>query len=407
MKTLPIGALLIIVSHGITIREQQPRAYLLHEGCGTQFGEGMGRDMQQLRGFVDVAVRNNLRLVCNPEDFTSNDHAVGFTGFLFGCHSFDSVQGDLASMKELDQAVPAWHDRKINVQLVNPHTPSRTFNWTQPQPGSLYFIPRSAGCDWLQAPDGSRKMNPNTGNLQINSWGEGWKWFRYQYATALALDPSRQQSSCWANIQPGKTRVAVHLRRGDDYWMPDGHAARQYGAEAYIDILKRSLMSEIPGLPPIQEGNLVIHVIAETTFEREPSLKLFQSELPSATVVYRLGDAPTGAATVGEARRFVFVQDLDCLQGADILLLSGSSKFSQIAAVIQKEGGRSVQIASDEAPPLMSMTTDTKPYEHLRKDQLAQPPLGEMMKLVSLGPFAYQQSDLPSMLIAHPLEVLH
>jgi len=166
-----------------------------------------------------------------------------------------------------------------------------------------------------------------------------------------------------------------------------GESGRDYGVETYIDILKRSLVGDVAGVPPNQMGNLVIQVIAETTFAREPSLKLFQSELPRARVVYRLGDASLTDADASLANtRARLVADMDCMQGSDLLLLSGKSTLSQLAAAIQKDGGRSVQMAGDDqgwmaGPSLPSLTTDKKFYKHLFRDQLKERPQNILLQL--------------------------
>lgn len=338
---------------------KEGKSYLLHQECPTGY-EGFGRHIEWLRGSVDVAVRHNLTLVCNPFDFDASAHGAGNLGHVFGCRSDGTVTGNLATQYDMH----ALESKKLLaaqfVDVVDQNKPS--IRLTAPiAPKQIYVVRRGKTCEWKTLPDGRVVNNPEV--FKANSlWGEGWRWFRSQYALVYSQSKNRKKRSCWAATAPGKKHIALHLRRGDDElsW-------RAFTAETYVDILRRVFSNEIPGAPQISEEDAVIQVVAETTLEKEPQLELIRSSFKEADVHFRLSDP----ARKKSAEADNVVADMDCFHDAD-LILSSEGTFSQLLSVIQKQGGKTICMNSNGFIPLPSYLRDPLESHHqlLTKEML-------------------------------------
>lgn len=353
------------------------KSYLMHQHC---VGEGVGRHVQMMRGSVDAAVRHNLTLVCNPEDFDGSEHGIGNIGFLFGCVSRKSVTGQLASLDEVSGLNSGRNISWQLVDLVDVNKPK--VHLTSPiKPKHLYIVRRNKTCTWKFNKDGHG--SPNKDVVSNDAWGEGWRWFKSQYSLVFSQSKARQRNSCWANVSPGKKRIALHLRRGDDefHW-------RAFTADTYADILRRVFRGEIPGVPAMSEQDVAVQVIAETTLDREPQLEGIQKKFKKAQVFFRLGD-PTKSKQAAKDR---VISDLDCVHGSD-LLLSSSGTFSELLSVIQKDGGKTICMNSGFAG-LPSVVADPMEASHrlLRKNMLKNVPVA----MVSHSSITYKQGKLPA-----------
>lgn len=266
---------------------------------------------------LNVAERFNLTYVCQPGDFDSSDHSTGNLGFLFGCTSASEATGKRVVSSN---ALPAGLSQK-KTQIVN-MTDKKNSHLDLPiEDNSLYVLHGDCLGDRHQG-------------RPMEAFGESYKWFRSQYHHVRKLDEKRLAPSCW-NVSTGKTKIAVHVRRGDD----DEHRGKNL--DFYMQVLSSLFQCRVQVKGHcVKEQDADVVVIAETSLS-DPEMQPFLS-FKQAVVRLMLGPPEKKP----ERARERFMDDLDCMSVADVLITSGGG-FSALAAAVLHDEGVSLAFAED------------------------------------------------------------
>mmetsp|Transcript_29109 Transcript_29109/g.90730 ORF Transcript_29109/g.90730 Transcript_29109/m.90730 type:complete len:366 (+) Transcript_29109:36-1133(+) len=270
--------------------EQQPanRSYLFHYACGT--ADGLGGRVATVRPYVLKAMRNQLKFVCNPDDFDTKLHSTGRMGFLFGCNSESDVVGDLVSKDSVQNLT--WEELPTKVMATPPN-------------GTVFHTQE---CKF-----GTEK----------EKWAESYTWFRSQYHLVRKADKKRLAPEC---LDGTKKNIVLAIRKGDD-------PKRGFKAETYLDLLGLIFGGKIERTR-INSTEARVVVISEAEEADRDMVTLRKSFQQSGLPAKFLLGKPEEALEASQAR---LVRDMDCMALSDVLVLSNSG-FSDLGAVVQQTG---------------------------------------------------------------------
>jgi len=283
-------------------------SYILHNPCGKK--EGLGSKLHRLRPVIDVAQRFSLRYVCEPKDFRTHNHKTGDLGFLFGCIDHANVIGDMASFDDVNDMVTEGKLLYVSSEITDVGTESiHLKNLSSRGASALYYIGPCA---------------------QQDSWGASYPWFRSQYRMIMEKDEAREAAARSCGGMQGRTRIVVHVRRGDD-----PHFRRGRPVHEYVTVLNSLFSGKISGVAPILSIASAADIIflSETPESDTEMLEFKDFERRGATIEYRLGKPEIDK---NKARQR-FVRDMDCMSVSDVLILSGGT-FSALGAALQRNG---------------------------------------------------------------------
>lgn len=296
--------------------------FITHDPCPTH--EGLGSATMRMHPLLDIAERYSMVYICNPKDFSTGGHHTEKLGELFGCYDDRAYGMKIAAWEntaynQLPQGLQ-WRDVPIT-------TRAGLLELDVPITSNTVYRVHDKNC-WDPVQNYTYPME---------KFGASYSWFRYQYHVVKAADAAREPAACWRSAQPGKKRVAVHIRRGDG----GGRGAKVSFYQKSLDFLF-SCHSHNAQLC-VSQDSAVIAVMAEATMQQDPELQMMKRyETGKAQVLLRLGAPETDMAR----SRQRLVEDLDCMSDADFLITSGGG-FSALAAAVQKDGGVSLNLMGD------------------------------------------------------------
>lgn len=308
-------------------------SYILHTPCGGR--AGVGATTLRLRKLVDVAVSQELGMVCQPNDWKSAEHHTGNVGDLFGCFSESHAEGEFTTVEDLCNDLSlVWEYVKIN-GTGQQGEDKTLYKIAEPVlPGRVYVV--ETGCH-LDYP-----------------FGKGWRFFQSQY-DLVRRNENRTGSSAVDDFS-----LVIHIRRGDGGIAPDANSlGRGYPPKTYLLSVEALLRlssddnsaetMKLCGGKPIERvrkifgvvdnRTITISVLAETantTEDAQEIVTLFdtlksQSKGKISKTRYFFGE-PLKDERAAKGR---WVHDMDLAVTSDLFILS-NSYFSSLAAAMQR-----------------------------------------------------------------------
>lgn len=297
---------------GVKKRAQKPESFILHRPpCS--MGHGLGTILHTIRVITDIAVSQNLGLVCQPAEWETGGHGTGNMGYLFGCKSETETEGEFFPIADvLRDSTLTWENVTAIATEETTFIDKTLHRLSKPvQAGRIYNL--ADGCNWIE------------------QWGKGWRFFRSQYHLVREKDPSRLRKKA-----DGFT-IAVMIRRGDGGMHGVQEDGRGFKVHTYALAVEKFLDHY-----EMAKREVKILVIAQESEDSEDAKNLVERfSAMSGTGKYAIVDVKFSFGVEETERQQVarerLVRDLDMASLSDVLILSKGS-FSSLAAAIQFDG---------------------------------------------------------------------
>lgn len=313
--------------------------YITHPPCLVS-NEGIGGTTSTIHPILDIAMRHNMKYICQSTDFDTGDssHHTGNLGYLFGCdfRGAKVTASGLACASISD--LPPSTSLKLDVRLSNAgqfwmgdlgmrtlgdedakildNTWYNVVSW-QVKESKLYH---KGDFVWEQdcpilARDGM--VTPYT---RMEAYRQSYKWFRHQWHLIRRSDPNRQVSKCQDPSKPNS--IVVHIRLGDYTYT--------VGIDKYVEALDAIFAGEVKGAHFTQESSFIT-VLVETSAD-DTKMEVFR-KYKNLKVLSGIPETERDDSTER------VIRDLDCMSMSDLLLVSNGG-FSGLGSAIQKDGGK-------------------------------------------------------------------
>jgi len=254
-----------------------------------------------------AVLKLNMTPVCRPSNWWNQGHGYVNSGFLLGCVDYHPPIG---------KQVPLSAVSGLTVKTAR-------VNWLQANAANLeenvvYEIPWQTDCGPASPP----------------GLAGSYKWYRQQFHAVRLADPARRSPECWGGggAEPSRplTRVAVHIRRGDD-------PKRGFPVHTYVRILEELFNGKISGVSAIPNKTHIM-VIAETSWD-DPEFLAFDKFRLASRVDFRFGAECVKVQRLQNTSHCLelLVSDMDCMTTSDVLLGSHGG-FSAALWVLQQTG---------------------------------------------------------------------
>ena len=191
------------------------RSYIIHLACPA-YTFGVGATSLRLTKILDIAVSQDLTMVCQPGDWGSGGHQTGNVGDLFGCFSDSKVEGNFATLEHVCND-PSLVWESVGVRATGKHGNDVQQNELSSSWRDLR-IPKTIQHNRVYVANHGSPCDPQ------RSWGTSWRFFESQYHLIREKDKNRMKSSEVSGFS-----IVAHIRRGDA-----GTKGRGYSPQTYV-----------------------------------------------------------------------------------------------------------------------------------------------------------------------------